>query len=130
MAHCLNAMTVGVQHERAVIVGVILGSQPRDAIIAPASGKRRRIKGVYRRATGSAEAEMGTRNRGFDHGFVGDRKFDAERARCSTIIGATALTEVDDAYKAERAQSRIIEATTTLDVGDAHRHMIQHRMYL
>jgi hypothetical protein len=47
MAHCLNAMTVGVQHECAVIVGVILGPQPRGAIAVSASGKRRRIKGVY-----------------------------------------------------------------------------------
>jgi hypothetical protein len=56
--------------------------------------------------------------------------FDAGRARCSTIIGAAALTEVDDAYEPERPQSRVIEATTTLDVGDAHRHMIQLRMSL
>ena len=129
MADCLNAMTVGVQHESAVIVVVILGPQPRRTIVAPATSERRRVKGVYCLASGSAEAEMRARNWGFDFGFAGDRKFDTERARCSTIIGAAAIAEVDGAYKPERAQSRVVETTTTVDVGDAHRHMIQHRMF-
>ena len=78
MADCLNAMTVGVQHESAVIVGVIVAPQPRRTIVAPASGERRRVKRIYRLSTGSAEAEMRARNWGFDLGFVGDRKFDTE----------------------------------------------------
>ena len=39
------------------------------------------------------------------------------------------LAEVDDAYKPERAQRSIIETTTTVDVSDTHRDMIQHRMF-
>jgi hypothetical protein len=42
-------------------------------------------------------------NWGFDLGFIGDRKFDTERDRRSTIIGAAALAEVDNAYKSGRA---------------------------
>jgi hypothetical protein len=120
VADGLNAMTVGVQHKSAVIVGVILGPQPRRTIVAPASSERRRVKGVYRFAAGSAEAEMRARNWGFDLGFPGDRKLDPERARCITVIGATILAEVDDTHKPERAQSRVIEATTALDVSDAN----------
>jgi len=62
----------------------------------------------------SAEAEMRAGNWGFDLGFVGDRKFDTKGARRSTIIGAAALSEVDNAYKPERAQSGVIETTTTV----------------
>jgi hypothetical protein len=120
MADCLNAMTVGVQHESAVIVGVIVGPQPRRTIVAPATGERRRVKRIYRLTTGSAEAEMRARNWGFDLGFVSDRKFDTERARGSTVIGAAATAEVDNAHKPERAQSRIIETTTTVDISHAH----------
>jgi hypothetical protein len=109
MADCLNAMTVGVQHESAIIVGVIFGPQPWRTIVAPTSGKRRFVKGVYRLTIGSAEAEMRAGNWGFDLGFVGDRKFDTKRARRSTIIGAAALVEVDNAYEPERAQSGVIE---------------------
>jgi hypothetical protein len=58
MADCLNAMTIGVQHESTVVVGVIVGPQPRRAIVATAGGERRRVKGVYRLAIGGAEAEM------------------------------------------------------------------------
>jgi hypothetical protein len=87
MADCLNAMTVGIQHESAVIVGVIFGPQPWRTIVTPTSGERRFVKGGYRATIGSAEAEMRAGNWGFDLGFIGDRKFDTERARRSTIIG-------------------------------------------
>ena len=69
-------MTVGVQHKSAVVVGVVLGPQPGRTIVTPASGKRRRVKGVYRFAARSAETEMSARNWGFDCYFLGDRKFD------------------------------------------------------
>ena len=114
VADCLNAMTVGIQHESAVIVGVIFGPQPWRTIVTPTSGERRFVKSVYRLTIGSAEAEMRAGNWGFDLGFVGDRKFDTKGARRSTIIGAAALSEVDNAHKPERAQSGVIETTTTV----------------
>jgi hypothetical protein len=52
MADCLNAMTVRVQHESAVIVGVIFGPQPWRTIVAPTSGTRRFVKGVNRENLG------------------------------------------------------------------------------
>ena len=124
MADCLNAMAVGVQHESAVIVSVIFEPQPWRTVVAPASGKRRYVKRVYRLTIGSAEAEMRAGDWGFDFGFGGDRKFHTERTRRSTIIGAAALAEVDNACKPERAQSGVIETTTALDVSDAHGYMI------
>jgi hypothetical protein len=111
-------MTVGIQHESAVIVGVIFGPQPWRTIVTPTSGERRFVKSVYRLTIGSAEAEMRAGNWSFDVGFIGDRKFNTERARRSTIIGAAA--EVDNARKPEPAQSGVIESTTALNVSDAH----------
>src|SRR5215467_7707519 len=103
MADSLHAMAVRVQHERAVVVGMILWSQPRRTTVASATGKRRRIKSVYRPAIGSAKTQMRARNWSFDFAFLGDRKFDTERTRCSTIVRASVLAEVNDAYKPERA---------------------------
>src|SRR5262249_28669682 len=126
MADCLDAMTVGIQHEGAVIVGVIMRPKPRRAIVAPPKGKRRHMKGINRRAVGSEETEMraGT---GRPHlGFAGDGEFDTERAWCCAIVGAAALAEIDDAYQPERTQCRVIKTATAVDVGDTQRDMIQH----
>ena len=70
MADCLNAMAVGVQHKSAVIVSVIFEPQPWRTIVAPASGKRRYVKRVYRLTIGSAEAEMRAGDWGFDSASV------------------------------------------------------------
>src|ERR1700730_6826131 len=74
MAHRLDTMTVGIQHKGAVIVGVILRPNPGRAIVAPASGKRRQVKGVDRRAIGSAEADMRAGNGRPHLGFAGNRE--------------------------------------------------------
>ena len=76
MADCLDAMTVGIQHEGAVVVGVIVRPQPGRAIVAPSSGKSRHMKGVDCRALGSAEADMRAWNGRPHLGFAGNREFD------------------------------------------------------
>ena len=58
MADRLDAMTVGILHEGAVIVGVIVRPKPWRTIVAPPAGKRSRVKGVDRRAVRSAETDM------------------------------------------------------------------------
>jgi hypothetical protein len=126
MADCFDAMTVGVQHESAVVVGVILGPQPGRTIVAPAGGERSCVQSIYRSAAGRAETDVLARNWSFDPGFAGYRKLNPDRPRCFTIVGAAIPAEVDDTYKPKRAQSRVIEATTTLDVSDAYRYVIQH----
>jgi hypothetical protein len=80
MADCLYAMTVGIQHEGGVIVSVMVRSQPWCAIVAASSGNSCHIKGVDRRAVGSAEAEVRAGNGGRHIGFAGDGEFYAERA--------------------------------------------------
>jgi hypothetical protein len=105
MADCLNAMTVGVHHERAVVVSVIVGPQPGPTIVVPAGGQRRSVKGVDRCAVGSAEAEVRAGNWHRHLGFLGDGEFDTGRARPCAIVGAAALTEVDDACKSPSGRS-------------------------
>ena len=86
MAERLDAMSIGIQDERAVIASVIVRPQPRQAIIAPARGKRRCVKCVNGRPIGGTEAEMGTGNGHPHFGFARDRKFHAERTRRCPVV--------------------------------------------
>jgi Aldehyde dehydrogenase family len=128
MADSLDAMTVGIQDESAVIMSVIMGPKPGHAIVLPAGGERRPVKSVDRRPIGGAEAEMRARDRRPHLGFAGDSELDAERARCCAIVGAAALAEIYDAYEPEGTQRRIVKTATAVNVPDAHRNMIEHRI--
>jgi hypothetical protein len=81
MADRLDAMAVGIQHEGAVIVHVIMWPKPGRAIVMPAGDQRRRVKAVDRRAVGSAEAQMRACNGRPHPGLTGDGELDTERAR-------------------------------------------------
>src|SRR5437660_8202928 len=76
MTDRLDAMSIRVQHEGAVIIGVIMRPKPGRAIVAPATSKRRRVKGVDRRAVGGAKADVGAGNGRPHFGFAGDAEFD------------------------------------------------------
>jgi hypothetical protein len=39
ISDCFNAMTIGVQHKSAVIIGVVLGAQPGRTIVPPTGGQ-------------------------------------------------------------------------------------------
>src|SRR5258708_2261236 len=100
----LDAMTVGIQHERAVIVGVIVRPKPRRAIVASPTRKRCRVKGIDRGAVGSAKADMCAGDGRPHLGFASDGKFDTGRPWCGTIIGTAALVEINDANESEWTQ--------------------------
>src|SRR5438445_5253069 len=126
MADCLDAMTVWIQHEGAVIIGVIMRPKPGRAIVAPATSKRRRVKGVDRRAVGGAKADVGAGNGRPHFGFAGDAEFDTERPRCGAIIRTATVAEIDDTYESKWTQRCVVETATALDIGDAQRDVIQH----
>src|ERR1700747_2742061 len=63
MTNCLDAMTVGIQYESAVIVGVILRSKSGRSVVASSGRERRRVESVDGGAVGSTEADMCTWNR-------------------------------------------------------------------
>lgn len=84
MADRLDAMTVGIHHEGAVIVSVIMRSERRRAIVVTSGGKSCDMKGVDGRSVGSAKTQMHTGSGRPHIGFVGDGKLYPERARCRT----------------------------------------------
>jgi hypothetical protein len=112
MADCFDAMSIGIQHKRAIIIGVIVRPEPRRAIVASPTRKRRRVKGIDRRAIGSAKADMCTGNGRPHFGFTGDGEFDSGRPRCGTMIGTTVLAEINDEYEPERTQCCVVETPT------------------
>jgi hypothetical protein len=130
MTDRLDTVTIGIQHEGAVIVGVIVRPQAGRAVVAPAARKRGRVKGVDRGAVGSAKADMGAGNGRSHLGFVGDGEFDTERPRCGTIIRTATVAEISDTYESKWAQYRVVETATALDVGYTQRDMIQHSLAL
>jgi hypothetical protein len=118
MTDCLDAMTVGVQHERAIVIGVIVRPKPGRAVVAPPMRKRRRVKGVDRGAVGSAKADMRAGYRCPHLGFAGDREFHTGRSGRGTIIGTAALAEINDTHEPKRTQYGVVKAPTAVDVGD------------
>ena len=118
MTNRLDAMTVGIQHEGAVIVDVILRPKSGRAVVAPSRRERRRVKSVNRGAIGSPEADMCTGNRRPHLGFAGDGEFNTDRPRRGAIIGTTALAEINNAYEANRTERCVVETPATSDIGD------------
>ena len=118
VTNCLDAVTVGIQYESAVIVSVILRSKSRRSVVAPSRRERRRVESVDGGAVGSTEADMCTWNRRSHPGFAGDGEFNTDRPRCGAIIGTTAFAEINDAYEANRTEHCVVEAPATSDIGD------------
>jgi len=58
VAHRFDTMSVGIEHEGAEIIGVVLRSQARRAVISSARGERCRVKGTHGGAVGCAKTEM------------------------------------------------------------------------
>ena len=46
MADGLDVVSVGVEHERSVVPGVVVLTQPRGAVVDAAGGDRRGVEGV------------------------------------------------------------------------------------
>jgi hypothetical protein len=125
MAYCLDAMAVGIQHEGAVIMRVIIWPQPWFAIVSPTIGKRRQVEGVDRCAVWSSEAKMRAGNGRPDRGFARDGEFDAERARRRAVVGPAVVAKIDDAQEPERAQGRVVKTATAVNVADTYRDVIE-----
>jgi hypothetical protein len=98
MADSLNAMTVRVQHESAVVAGMILWPQPRRTTVAPATGKRRRMKKASTAWRSGARKHKCARGIGvlISPSLVIVNSTPSE-------VRASVLSEVNDAYKHERA---------------------------
>ena len=66
MAHGLDIVAVGVEHEGAVIVGVIMGAQARRPVVLGAGGESGAIEGVDRLSGlgGESDVDMAAGERG------------------------------------------------------------------
>src|SRR5215470_9492823 len=128
MAYGLDAMTVRIEREGAVVVGVVVRSQSGRTVVAPAFGQRCGVKAVDRRPIGRAEAKMRAAYGRSDVGFARDGEFHPERARRCAVVGAAAVAEIDDAHEPERTQCSVVETAATADVADAERDVIEHRV--
>jgi hypothetical protein len=124
MAHRLDAVTIGIEHECAIIVGVVLGSKSRCAIIPATGAKCGGVEILHRAATWGPEADMGSWHGRFHIRFAGDRKFNPGRSRRSAVIGAAG--KIDDANQPQRAKRSVKEPATAIDVAYTERYMVKH----
>jgi hypothetical protein len=102
VTNSLDAVTVGVEHECGIVIGVILRSKPRRTVVPPAGEKRSFMEFLHRRAAGCAEADMGAWDWSSHIAFACDRKFDPEGPRCSAVVRATGA-EINDTDQSERS---------------------------
>jgi hypothetical protein len=70
--------------------------------------------------------KMCTGNRSSQFRLAGDGELDAERSRRRAVIGASAVTEIDDAHEPQRAQRVIVEMPAAPDIPYPEGNMIQH----
>ena len=98
VTHRLDIVAIGIEHKGAVVVRMIVGAQPRRAIVAGAGGKCRAIKGVD-----GAAIVGGDRNvqRGLEPTFAADPEIGlallAESGSGASAVGVirpTSMTSV------------------------------------
>src|SRR4051794_6338034 len=54
-----DIVPIGIEHEGAIIIGMIMRPESRRAMIAPARFRRRRVEGVDQRTSLDGEGDMG-----------------------------------------------------------------------
>lgn len=80
MAYRLQLVAFRIADIGAVIVGVIMGAEPRRALVAAAIGKRRGMKGIDRCPVGGDEGDVGA---------IADRHRFAIKGRADENLGAS-----------------------------------------
>ena len=116
MTHRFDSMTIWIEYEGAVVVGVILWPEPRRAIIPSAGLKRRDVEVSHGPSARRTETDMGAWRRRPDLGLARDRKFDPEGPRGGAVVGPAAGAEIDDADQSERPKRCVIESSAAIDV--------------
>src|SRR5215208_1789969 len=122
----LDAVAVGVDDERRIIVRAVIGAKPGLAVVAPAALQRRGMEGVDAFARRRRKAEMQARFLVRRHRAQGGA--DPQRDRVAPIAErAFALVQTSIA---ERLQRRVVEALRLGDVADADREVVDHETLL
>ena len=114
----LDVVAIGIEHERAVVIFVIMRSQPRRAIISSAGRKRGLIESIddfpIRRRKGDMRA-------GLRNALEADPE---ERLPVGAVAGAVVLDM--QPLDAERTECRIIKRLRAPDFADAKGDVVQH----
>src|ERR1700728_4863291 len=64
VAHRFDVVAIRIEHECTVVVGVIFRPQTWGAMVAPAGGERRAVKGIDLRTAGDSKGEVDCRHIG------------------------------------------------------------------
>ena len=124
MTHGFDAVSIGIEHERGVVAGMILGPQSRLAVVHPASRERGGMERAYPRPIRRPEAQMSA-TAGLDYARLRrDRELDTVRMRHGAVIGPTAL-EVEQTHQPQWTQRGIVELAAALQVSNAERDVIE-----
>src|SRR3981081_4353277 len=111
-------MAIRIEDKRTIIGGVV-ASRPGPSVVPPAGGERCRMECADASAIRSAETQVAPARRDNGPGLLGDREFDAGRARRIAVVRALPFMKVDDPHQSERLQSGIVKRAAALDVADS-----------
>src|SRR5829696_320709 len=125
-ATSFDAVSLGIDDERGVVVGPVIGAQARPTVISPAGCKRRSVESIDALARRRGEAEVQPRL------FVrGDRVLGGNDPECDGLAPvAERAFPFAQACVAERLQGGVVEAPCRGDVTHADGDMIEHGLLL
>src|SRR5262245_33179452 len=125
VAHRLDVVAVGIEHEGAVIVRVIVRSQPRRAVVLAARRERRTIEGVDGGAVLGGESDV---QAAFEHAAAADPEIRLARVAEARVGVAAGFLwrHLHHHAIAERRQRTLVECFGAGEVGYAEADMVEH----
>lgn len=130
MADGLDVMAIRIESEGGVVVGVIVGSQARFAIVGSAGDQRRRIKSIDRLPAGRLESNVGAGCRCGAAAQLVKRRDPEDRFVFWAIagqLGTLGAFSFEAPAETEFRQHSIVECQTAGKVRDAEREMVNHK---
>src|SRR5260221_2620329 len=101
-------MTVRIENERRII-GRVITSRSGLSVVLPTGRECGRVERIDGSAIPGAETQMAAARWNDSACLFGNRKLNAGRTWCGTIVGTLPSAKVDDPYQAERSQGGIAE---------------------
>src|SRR5262249_44718548 len=125
VANGFDVMSVGIEHEGAVVIGVVMRTQPGAAVVAPAGSYGGGVERVHQGAAGDAKSDVNrrpVRSPGCDPEIRLGR--DAEPGD----IGAPALGrgKLDEQRIADRRQRSSIKSLGFSEIANSNAGVIDH----
>src|SRR5215468_11770212 len=126
MTDGFNVVAVGVKHEGAVVVGVIMRAQARRAIVASAGRERRLVERINRCAIVGLDRDMHWLVEG---AFAADPeiRLAVGAKACGVIAGPSFLHHFHDKAVAERRQGLGVESLGARIIGNRKADVVDHQ---